>query len=134
MPPRPFRVNGFDTDFFGMADFRGGALEHVRGGCVQGVRFGPFPDKPTPKGDILLSNDPKLRPSGLKGIRIFIHYPKAQYLSAHRAACALRANYLLATRHGGLLHDVVAGGVVVNDAFSARLTISRSCSFSKLRR
>lgn len=75
---KPFRVNGSDTDFFGMASFRGGALEHVRGGCVQDAGFGLDPDKQTPKGDILLSNDPKLRQSGLKVIQIFIHYPEVQ--------------------------------------------------------
>ena len=53
-------------------------LRHVRGGCVRDVRFGPYPDKPAPKGDILLPNDPKLRPLGLKVIQIFIHYPKVQ--------------------------------------------------------
>jgi hypothetical protein len=75
---RPFRVSGFDTDFFGMVSFRGGALEHVRGGCVQGVRFAPDADNRTPNGDILLSNDPKLRSLDLKVIQIFVHYPKVQ--------------------------------------------------------
>jgi hypothetical protein len=75
---RSFRVNGFDTDFFGMANFRGGALEHVRGGCVQDVRFGPSPEKQTPNGDILPSNDPRPRSSGLKVIQIFIRYPNVQ--------------------------------------------------------
>ena len=75
---RPFRVSGFDTDFFGMVSFRAGALEHVRGGCVRDVRFGPYPEKPTPNRDILPSSDPKLRSLGLKVIQIFIHYPKVQ--------------------------------------------------------
>jgi hypothetical protein len=30
---RPFKVSGFDTDFFGRAGFHGGALDQVRGGC-----------------------------------------------------------------------------------------------------
>jgi hypothetical protein len=75
---RSFRIRGFDTDFFGMASFRGGALEHVRGGCAQSVRFGPYPEKQGPNGDILPSNDLKLRSLDLKVIQIFIHYPKVQ--------------------------------------------------------
>jgi hypothetical protein len=65
---RPFRVSGFNTDFFGMVSFRGGALEHVRGGCVQDVRVGPYPEKQAPNGDVIPSNDPKLRSLGLKGL------------------------------------------------------------------
>jgi hypothetical protein len=75
---RPFKVNGFDSDFFGMANFRGGALEHVRGGCVQDVRLEPSPGKQTPNGDTLPSNDPRLRSLGLKVTQIFIRYPNVQ--------------------------------------------------------
>jgi hypothetical protein len=76
---RPFRINGFDTDFFGMVrGWRGGALADVRGGCMQDARFGPYPEKQTQNGNVLLSNDQKLRSLDLKVIQIFIHYPKVQ--------------------------------------------------------
>ncbi len=70
-------MSGFGTDFFGMAAFRGGALEHVRRDCVQQVRFGPYPNGPAPDGDTLSSSDPKVRSLGLKVIQIFVRYPKA---------------------------------------------------------
>jgi hypothetical protein len=40
------------------------------------TRFGPYPEKQTPNGEILPSNDPKLRSLGLKVIQVFIRYPK----------------------------------------------------------
>jgi hypothetical protein len=75
---RPFRMSGFDTDFWGMASWRGGAMENVHGGCMQNARFGPYPEKQAPNGDVIQSNDPKLRSLRLKVIQIFIHYPKVQ--------------------------------------------------------
>jgi hypothetical protein len=76
---RPFRINSFDTDFFGtVRDWRGGALEDMRGGCWQDARFGPSTEQQTPTESILSSNDAKLRLLGLKVIQIFIHYRKAR--------------------------------------------------------
>jgi hypothetical protein len=71
-------MRGFDTDFWGMVSWRGGVLESVRDGCVQDARFGPYPEKQGPSGNVFASNDPKLRSLGLKIIQIFVHYPKVQ--------------------------------------------------------
>ena len=76
---RPFKMRGFDAESsWGMVSWRGGALESVRGGCVQDARFGPYPQKQAPNGNIIPSNDPKLRSLGMKVVQIFVHYPKAQ--------------------------------------------------------
>jgi len=76
---RPFKMRGFEAESsWGMVSWRGGALESVRGGCVQDARFGPYPQKQAPNGNIIPSNDPKLRSLGMKVVQIFVHYPKAQ--------------------------------------------------------
>jgi hypothetical protein len=79
---RPFKLRNFDQEYGGnVTDWRGGAMEHIPGGCRVSVRFEP--DKNIgPKifnaleGEQLLSSNPKVKAFRSTVRQIYTTYAK----------------------------------------------------------
>jgi hypothetical protein len=79
---RPFRLRNFQGDYGGtVTDWRGGAMEHIPGGCRVSVRFEP--DKNTIpqtyaalEGPQYLSSNPQIRAFRSTALEIYTTYAK----------------------------------------------------------
>jgi hypothetical protein len=77
---KPFRLRNFnDIDYDGLVkDWRDGALDWDRRGCAVGGVFAPDGNAGEPNTEIVLSNDPSLRPVRPRLLRIIIRYPRVE--------------------------------------------------------
>lgn len=75
---KPFTISGFGWDYGGYAaDFKGGRLEHLSGGCAISLRFDSdtLPEGVSGDGVMVESNDPRLKEARPKVVEMSFGWP-----------------------------------------------------------
>lgn len=75
---KPFTISGFGWDYGGYAaDFKGGRLEHLSGGCSISLRFDSdiLPEGVSGDGVMVESNDPRLKDAKPKVVEMSFGWP-----------------------------------------------------------
>jgi len=79
---KPFKLRNFDGDYGGtVTDWRGGAMEHIPGGCRVSLEFEAAKDTSSEtyaalEAPLVLSSDPKMRATHSTVREIYTTYAK----------------------------------------------------------